>query len=585
MKFKGTAAMMAVFLGLGLYYFLVDLPAEKKKKQEKEIAEKILPLEAANVTEFSLIKKDQTISLQRNPKETWSLSQPLNTSGDYSEAESFLSDLEGLKKSRVVENNPKDLSTYGLDSPSIKIHLRFKTDKEETLLLGNESPMGGKIYLKLESDKAVFLAATSKANFDKPVFHFRDKTIFNFSSGSITQIKIERTENPFSLTREKEEWKVSSQIAAKADKDSVMSFLQALQFARVKEFEDDNPESLEIFGLDKPATALILENEDKKTFSLELGLPKSSSTYYAKLSGKPGVFLVDKNFYDTLAKKNVDFLLKTLIEFEEKEVAELTIQNKNEKIKITRIDKDQWEIKEPQKTAADPATLRSLLFDLKEAELTEFIKLSLDAQDAFGLNKPKRSFSVKMNNGESTDIQFGNTTLDGKQFFAQRTGESTVFSVSEETAKKLFRSFHELRNKKLFHFETEGINKILIETQQTQFALQKSGASWSMLKPEKMKIKEFLGNDLVWAMKGLEFQTLVEPSLPLDSLGLAPPSYKISLWKSESEKIAELQVGNLDDKSQEHYVLAADKSVPYRVKKKYLGAIPLELQKFKIQQN
>lgn len=577
--------MMAVFLGLGLYYFLVDLPAEKKKKQEKEIAEKILPLEAANVTEFSLIKKDQTISLQRNPKETWSLSQPLNTSGDYSEAESFLSDLEGLKKSRVVENNPKDLSTYGLDSPSIKIHLRFKTDKEETLLLGNESPMGGKIYLKLESDKAVFLAATSKANFDKPVFHFRDKTIFNFSSGSITQIKIERTENPFSLTREKEEWKVSSQIAAKADKDSVMSFLQALQFARVKEFEDDNPESLEIFGLDKPATALILENEDKKTFSLELGLPKSSSTYYAKLSGKPGVFLVDKNFYDTLAKKNVDFLLKTLIEFEEKEVAELTIQNKNEKIKITRIDKDQWEIKEPQKTAADPATLRSLLFDLKEAELTEFIKLSLDAQDAFGLNKPKRSFSVKMNNGESTDIQFGNTTLDGKQFFAQRTGESTVFSVSEETAKKLFRSFHELRNKKLFHFETEGINKILIETQQTQFALQKSGASWSMLKPEKMKIKEFLGNDLVWAMKGLEFQTLVEPSLPLDSLGLAPPSYKISLWKSESEKIAELQVGNLDDKSQEHYVLAADKSVPYRVKKKYLGAIPLELQKFKIQQN
>ncbi len=577
--------MMAVFLGLGLYYFLVDLPAEKKKKQEKEIAEKILPLEAANVTEFSLIKKDQTISLQRNPKETWSLSQPLNTSGDYSEAESFLSDLEGLKKSRVVENNPKDLSTYGLDSPSIKIHLRFKTDKEETLLLGNESPMGGKIYLKLESDKAVFLAATSKANFDKPVFHFRDKTIFNFSSGSITQIKIERTENPFSLTREKEEWKVSSQIAAKADKDSVMSFLQALQFARVKEFEDDNPESLEIFGLDKPATALILENEDKKTFSLELGLPKSSSTYYAKLSGKPGVFLVDKNFYDTLAKKNVDFLLKTLIEFEEKEVAELTIQNKNEKIKITRIDKDQWEIKEPQKTAADPATLRSLLFDLKEAELTEFIKLSLDAQDAFGLNKPKRSFSVKMNNGESTDIQFGNTTLDGKQFFAQRTGESTVFSVSEETAKKLFRSFHELRNKKLFHFETEGINKILIETQQTQFALQKSGASWSMLKPEKMKIKEFLGNDLVWAMKGLEFQTLVEPSLPLDSLGLAPPSYKISLWKSESEKIAELHVGNLDDKSQEHYVLAADKSVPYRVKKKYLGAIPLELQKFKIQQN
>ena len=31
MKFKGTAGMMVVFLCLGIYYFFVDLPAEKKK--------------------------------------------------------------------------------------------------------------------------------------------------------------------------------------------------------------------------------------------------------------------------------------------------------------------------------------------------------------------------------------------------------------------------------------------------------------------------------------------------------------------------------------------------------------------------
>ena len=38
MKFKGTAGMMVVFLSLGVYYFFVDLPTEKKKVKEKEIA-------------------------------------------------------------------------------------------------------------------------------------------------------------------------------------------------------------------------------------------------------------------------------------------------------------------------------------------------------------------------------------------------------------------------------------------------------------------------------------------------------------------------------------------------------------------
>ena len=58
MKFKGTAAMMVAFFSIGIYYFLIDLPAEEKKAQEKEIAGKVLPLTITNISEFSLIKKD-----------------------------------------------------------------------------------------------------------------------------------------------------------------------------------------------------------------------------------------------------------------------------------------------------------------------------------------------------------------------------------------------------------------------------------------------------------------------------------------------------------------------------------------------
>ncbi len=573
--------MMVAFFSLGIYYFLIDLPAETKKAQEKEIAEKVLPLKIENVSEFSLIKKNQTITLQQNTNNIWNLSQPLTAVGDNPEAESFLSEVDALKKSRVVESDPKNLSQYGLDSPSFKINIKFKEGKEETLLLGDNSPMGDNIYLKLKSSSTVLLAPTSKTTFDKSVYHFRDKTIFNFSSGSVTRIQIKRNEHPLDLVREKEEWKISGKAQAKADKDVVLAFLRTIQFSRVQEFVNEKPGSLEPFGLGKLTTTLTLQDENKKSYSIDFGTTDNGT--YAKKKNAPGVFRVDTNFNNALEKRNVDFLLKTLIEFEEKDATEIKIQSQKETVQAIRLEKDQWVIKSPKETSADMATIRSLLFDLKEAKLTEFIKLSSDAPEAFGLDKPKRSFSLKMGDGKFLEIQFGNFNLNGDQVFAKRSGESAVFSVSKETTQKLFRSFHELRNKKLFKFEAEDINKIVIETQPTLFEMQKSGSKWSLLKPEKMAIKEFLGNDLLWAMKGMEFESFVETGIAPETAGLVPPSYKISLWKAKSDKFAELQVGNLDPNGQQYYAQVEGKKGYFQIKKKYLDSLPLELDRFKLQ--
>ena len=133
MKFQGTALMSAVFLGLVLYYFFVDLPSEQKEKVEKERAEKIFPLETEKVLEFSLAGNGNPITLKRKAPHSWNLTHPLSALGDSAEAEAFLSEIKNLKKTRVVEENPKDLSIYGLSTPLLKIHFRFENKKEETL--------------------------------------------------------------------------------------------------------------------------------------------------------------------------------------------------------------------------------------------------------------------------------------------------------------------------------------------------------------------------------------------------------------------------------------------------------------------
>ena len=576
MKFQGTALMSAVFLSLVLYYFFVDLPAEQKEKAEKERAEKIFPFATEKVLEFSLAGNGDPIVLKRKALHSWDLTRPLSAPGDSAEAEAFLSEIENLKKTRVVEENPKDLSIYGLSTPLLKIHFRFENKKEETLFLGDESPMGGNLYIKRESYPAVMMTPASRSRFEKPVYSFRDKTLLNFSTGTIKRIQILREKSLLELKKNGEVWAISGDIGAQGNKDAIMNFLQSIQFSRVREFVDENPDSLKFYGLDPPKLKLILESEKGQIHTLSLGNPKEEKGYFCKINDSKNIVLADARLFATLSQKTVEFLEKTLLAFEEKEILELSLRSGNETIRLVRGKSNNWDIQSPIKTTADLSTINSLLFDLKEAKITEFIKISLDIPKTFGLDTPQKSFSLKLKNGKTWALQFGNQTSNGKQIFANRTGESTVFSISKEVVNKLFRSLHDLRNKKLLEFKSEEVNKILIKTSDKLFELKKKGSEWHLEKPEKIKTKH-IGHDLIWTLKGLEFNSIVTPPLPENLAGVDVPLFTISLWKNELEEVAALKVGKLFDQEQEYIVQAGNRQ--YRVKNKFLESIPFDLEK------
>jgi len=577
MKFQGTAMMSAVFLSLGLYYFFVDLPAGQKEEAEKERSEKILPLEVEQVLEFSLTGTGDPIALKRKAPHSWKLIRPLSASGDSAEVETFLSEIENLKKTRVVEENPKDLSIYGLSAPLLKIHFKFENKKEETLLFGDESPMGGNLYIKRESHPAVMMAPASRSQFEKSVYNFRDKTLLNFSTGTIKHIQIISEKKNLELKKKGDVWEISGDVDAQGDKDAIMNFLQSIQFSRVREFVDENPDSLEPYGLNPPALKLILESEQGEIHTLYLGNPKGEKGYFGKINDSKNIVLVDTKLFDALSQKAVGFLDKTLLAFEEKEILELSLRSENETLRMVRGESNHWDILSPVKTNADLSTINSLLFDLKEARIAEFIKISLDIPKTFGLDAPRKSFSLKMKDGKTWTLQLGNETSDGQQVFANRSGESTVFSISKEAVNKLFRSLHDLRNKKLLEFKNDEVNKILIKTSDKLFELRKKESEWHLEKPEQIKTGH-IGRDLIWTLKGLEFNSIVTPPLSENLAGLDAPLFTISLWKNAQEEIATLTVGKLFEPEQEYVVQTGNRQ--YRVKHKFLGSIPLNLKKF-----
>ena len=577
MKFKGTALMAVVFLSLIVFYFFVDLPAEQKEKIAKDHAEKLIPVEEQKVVEFSLTSNGEPISLKRKTQHKWDIIRPFQALGDSNEVESFISKIKSLKKIRVVEEQPKDLSVYGLNPPYVKIYFKFKNKSEETLLVGNETPLGGSLYFKRENHPSVLMAASSLSHFEKSIYSFRDKTLLNFNTGSIEKIQVLRETNSLELKKTGEAWEILGDIHTRGDKDTIMNFLQSIQFSRVKEFINENPDSLEPYGLSAPKLKLILEND--KTHVLSLGNLKEGKGYFARVRDSKNIVLVDPRLFEILSKKNVEFLDKTLLEFEEKDILELVLQSENETIRIIQGDNKGWNIISPIKTDIDLSTINSLLFDLKEAKINEFIKISKGTDETFGLNIPRRSFSMKEKTSSTWTLQLGNQSTDGQQVFAKRAGEPNVFSISKNIVDKLFRSLHELRNKKLLKFSSDEVNKILIQTPGKLFELNKSRSQWSLIKPEVIKT-EHIGNDLIWALKGLEFHSTVTPSLAANVSGLNKPSFTIRLFKNGEEKVATLKVGKLFDQEQEYLVETGN--LQYRVKSKFLDSIPLSLSKFKL---
>ena len=577
MKFKGTVFMAAVFLSLIVYYFFVDLPAEQKEKIAKDHAEKLIPVEEKKVVEFSLTSNGEPVYLKRKAQHKWDLIRPFQTSGDSTEVESFISQIKSLKKIRVVEEQPKDLSIYGLNPPYAKIYFKFENKSEETLLVGNETPLGGSLYFKRENHPSVLMAASSLSNFEKSSYSFRDKTLLNFNTGSIQKIQVLRETNSLQLKKTGEAWEILGDIHTQGDKDTIMNFLQSVQFSRVKEFINESPDSLQPYGLSAPKLKLILEND--KTHILSLGNLKEGKGYFARVNDSKNIVLVDPRLFKILSQKTVEFLDKTLLEFEEKDILELVLQSENETIRITQGDNKSWNIISPIKTDTDLSTINSLLFDLKEAKINEFIKTSKDIDETFGLNIPRRSFSIKEKTSRTSTLQLGNQSTDGQQVFAKRAGEPTVFSISKKVVDKLFRSLHELRNKKLLKFSSEEVNKILIQTPDELFELNKSRSQWNLIKPEVIKT-EHIGNDLIWALKELEFHSTVTPSLATNISGLDKPSFTIRLFKNGQEKVATLKVGKLFEPEQEYLVETGN--LQYRVKSKFLDSIPLSLSKFKL---
>jgi len=587
MRFKGTAALAAVFIGIVFYYFLIDLPSEKRKKEEKDRSEKVILFDSENVKAISFIKGENTIKLKRLGIDEWQMTAPVNANGDAPAVSAFLSFLNNLNFTRVVEESPKDLTPFGLDTPDLKIILSMNNGETKGVRVGDDHPMGNKVYLARLNESRVLAAGVTKNRLDRKVHDLRDKTILDFKTPQITKIEFIRNGKTLSLKKNEESWEVSEgKIAAKGNETEITNLLSTIQAAQIEQFVEEKPEQLTSYGLNNSKlTVKLTTSKASEPLVLLIG-GKNEHGFYAKTLPKKNVFTINQSLFDTLNnRKLVDFFNKSLVDFNDDDLAKVTLRMDDGSVDLIRDEKDfqKWTMVKPVHMKANTATINSLLFDLKNVRIVEFITTHTKNSKKFNFEQPEKEINLTFKNGKTWTLKLGNQTSSPDHYFAQRSDDETVFTLQKSSAESIFRSLHDLKDRTILEFNDDVVREIQIHDSEQTFILKKSTDKWNLILPKQSdSIQSFIGKDILWTLNSIEFESVLARDPGNTVTGLTNPKVSVKLLDGKSTILTHLLIGNPVAKLPEvHYLKVAENSNIYTMKKRFIDEILSNLKKLK----
>ena len=280
----------------------------KKKKAESATSPYTPPVKLGNLESSDLVGIESGGLVLEKKDGAWVLTllngnaPPAGIVLDQNQINSITYYIAGLWIERVIDEEPADLSVYGLGDPVARAVVTDSGGKKAVYLLGDATPSQTSYYVMEEGDKKVCSVSSYYAEYlqlqlDKirvkllfPEFEFPEIVRFKLEGGD-TKLEISKKPDavqPYLATSFSTHLITTPYLIARgADGESLNNLVNPFRNLAIADFIDDNPSSLAPYGLDKPVR-IYLETTDS-SIDLLVG-NRIDDKYYAKLAGAPGVF-------------------------------------------------------------------------------------------------------------------------------------------------------------------------------------------------------------------------------------------------------------------------------------------------------
>jgi Domain of unknown function (DUF4340) len=442
---KSTLALLVVLLGLGGYIYFV---LAKKTDSAITKQEKLFPaLEASKIDDLKVKSESGDVTSLKKDGGAWKIVSPIQVPAADSDATSVANALGDIEIVRVVEENPTDLKTYGLDAPQIDVE--YKSAEAKTaghLLIGAKATAGGNFYAKREDQKRVVLIAQyHESSLNKSTFDLRDKSIIKLDRTKVDGVDVKLDTKAIEFTKANADWKMVKPIAARADFSAVDGLVGRVESAQMKSLVTSAPAPADLkkFGFDKPQAVVSLHLGSARA-TLEVGGKATDTTTYVRDTSKPDVYTIDNTSADDFKKPADDYRKKELFDFRAFDATRVELTKGGQTVIFERVkakdDKspDTWHRVSPNPGDPDRSKVESLLAGLADVRATSFV----DSTAKTGLQSPALIVDAKFDDGKKQEkVTFGK---NGSDAFASRPDDPGAAKIEAEKLDEAIKALDEL---------------------------------------------------------------------------------------------------------------------------------------------
>jgi len=527
-----------------------------------------------------------TAVIIKGDDDTWRLEQPADRA-DSTKVTDIISAVRDAEKQDFTADDVTDFTQYGLDKPSLSVE--FTCKKEEgtrKLLIGKpvSEPKEGekpeKVYARVDGEKSVF---TLKGEIIEKLSHsaadLRDRTLLAVKADDATAITIARGDSTIALEKDGFDWKMTSPKEVKADRSAARDLVKLLEETKIDEWIDE-PGDLAQYGLDKPTTITVKQEEDDdkpaKEFKLLVG-KKDGDFCYAKLPDSPCVVKVKGKIADEAGKGYLAFRSKRMLEFSKWDSQKVEIVRSDGIVfSAVKIKEGEWAVSKPVAGRAEMSKINNVLWALSSLDAERIVAEETDDLKAYGLDAPEitATVTVKQDKDKEEGEEDKETTYkvliggktDDDTWYAKVDSKKMIFTVRKSVHDDLASNLLSLN---VMKFEKDDARELKIVRGDETFRCTREDkdAEWVVLTPEGRKAKADTVSSILDRLHLLRADEYTEYTPEdLAAYGLDKPSAVITVKvKDDQDKV--LRIGKTLDNGKA-YASTADAS-PVFVLSKY----------------
>jgi len=394
------------------YVVAQDFHAELRRNVDEYRRKTVLRINVDDIVRVRIAGKE-TFELAKTGKDTWEVVWPVQARADTKEVRSFIDRFSHIRATKFIDDNPEDLSAYGLDNPRVVATAWVQPDRPagqsqpattsapatgpatapatqpkapEKHVIRCGRVVGERVYAQVSGRPSVFFMERNvMENLQPDLLTLRDKRILDAKINDIVEVKLNMPDGEAHLRKQDDTWTMIRPFRGPANRATVNTLLANLTLPKIESFHDQVA-TLGGYGLEEPRAEIAVRKADQEGFSTVRigGMTPSGEMTFVAADGIPSVGVVRTSDADRLLAKPANYWSTTLTKLKSDEkIAEIRIDSKGVGYHLVRDAADRWRLREPVNGKANPGEARKIAEALRGIDASQIVALSEKLPDEY----------------------------------------------------------------------------------------------------------------------------------------------------------------------------------------------------------